>query len=180
MLAAMMTTEHRYMVRIPLRTRSGWSAPLFWETKVEPAFAMEISGILVKENSLRAAVCPAMVSVPSPLMPYCSTTDPADTMLLISPMEMLWLNSSQYKCCPTAQCLRAGSSSGTRRITYRMHSTTEMPCAMTVATAAPCTPMPSPAMNHRSSATFSPELMSRNTSGITLLPMARSSPAHRL
>ena len=28
------------------------------------------------------------------------TTDPADTMLLISPMEMLWLNSSQYKCCP--------------------------------------------------------------------------------
>ena len=56
---------------------------------MEPAFAMEISGILVKENSLRAAVCPAMVSVPSPLMPYCSTTDPADTMLLISPMEML-------------------------------------------------------------------------------------------
>ena len=85
----MMTTEHRYMVRIPLRTRSGWAAPRFWETKVEPAFAMEISGILVKENSLRAAVCPAMVSVPSPLMPYCSTTDPADTMLLISPMEML-------------------------------------------------------------------------------------------
>ena len=99
------------------------------------------NGISVNMNILRAAVCPAMTSVPSPLMPYCSTTDPADTMLLISPMEMLWLNSSQYKCCPTAQCLRAGSSSGTRRITYRMHSTTEMPCAMTVATAAPCTPI---------------------------------------
>ena len=28
--------------------------------------------------------------------------------------------------------------------------------------------------------TFSTELMSRNTSGITLLPMARSRPAHRL
>ena len=45
-----MTTEHRYMVRIPLRTRSGWAAPRFWETKVEPAFAMEISGILVKDE----------------------------------------------------------------------------------------------------------------------------------
>ena len=64
--------------------------------------------------------------------------------------------------------------------TYRTHSTTEMPCAMTVATAAPRTPMPTPAMNHRSSPTFSAELMSRNTSGITLLPMARSRPAHRL
>ena len=98
----------------------------------------------------------------------------------VMPLEILWLNSSQYKCCPTAQCLRAGSSSGTRRITYRMHSTTEMPCAMTVATAAPRTPMPTPAMNHRSSPTFSTELMSRNTSGITLLPMARSRPAQRL
>ena len=56
---------------------------------------MEMSGISVKANSLRAAVCPAMVRVPSPLMPYCSTTEPADTMLLIRPMEMLWLNSSQ-------------------------------------------------------------------------------------
>ena len=41
-------------------------------------------------------------------------------------------------------------------------------------------PMPIPAMNHRSSTTFSAELSSRNTSGITLLPMARSRPAHRL
>ena len=45
---------------------------------------------------------------------------------------------------------------------------------------APATPMPIPAMNHRSSTTFSAELSSRNTSGITLLPMARSRPAHRL
>ena len=61
-----------------------------------------------------------------------------------------------------------------------MHSTTDTPCAITVATAAPATPMPIPAMNHRSSTTFSAELSSRNTSGITLLPMARSRPAHRL
>ncbi len=40
--------------------------------------------------------------------------------------------------------------------------------------------MPTPAMNHRSSPTFSAELSSRNTSGIKLLPMARSRPAHRL
>ena len=93
--AIVTTTEYRYICRIPLRTRSGWFAPRFWETKVEPAFAMEMSGISVKANSLRAAVCPAMVRVPSPLMPYCSTTEPADTMLLIRPMEMLWLNSSQ-------------------------------------------------------------------------------------
>ena len=63
---------------------------------------------------------------------------------------------------------------------YRMQSTTETPCEMTVATAAPCTPMPIPAMNRRSSTTFRPEEMSRNTSGITLLPMARSRPAQRL
>ena len=93
--ATITATEYRYICRMPLRTRSGWFAPRFWETKVEPAFAMEMSGISVKANSLRAAVCPAMVSVPRPLMPYCSTTEPADTMLLISPMEMLWLNSSQ-------------------------------------------------------------------------------------
>ena len=93
--AIITTTEYRYISRMPLRTRSGWFAPRFWETKVEPAFAMEMSGISVKANSLRAAVWPAMVSVPRPLMPYCSTTEPADTMLLIRPMEMLWLNSSQ-------------------------------------------------------------------------------------
>ena len=93
--AIITTTEYRYISRMPLRTRSGWFAPRFWETKVEPAFAMEMSGMSVKANSLRAAVWPAMVRVPSPLMPYCSTTEPADTMLLIRPMEMLWLNSSQ-------------------------------------------------------------------------------------
>ena len=49
----------------------------------------------MKEKSFRAAVWPAMTSVPSPLMPYCSTTEPAETMLLIRPIEMLWLNSSQ-------------------------------------------------------------------------------------
>ena len=62
---------------------------------VEPAFAMAMSGISVKANIFRAAVCPAMTSVPSPLMPYCSTTEPAETMLLMRPMEMLWLNRSQ-------------------------------------------------------------------------------------
>ena len=46
-------------------------------------------------KSFRAAVWPAMTSVPRPLMPYCKTTEPAETMLLMRPMEMLWLNSSQ-------------------------------------------------------------------------------------
>ena len=58
-------------------------------------FAMAMRGISVKANIFRAAVCPAMTSVPSPLMPYCSTTEPAETMLLMRPMEMLWLNRSQ-------------------------------------------------------------------------------------
>ena len=52
-----------------------------------------------------------MTSVPRPLMPYCSTTEPAETMLLIRPIEMLWLNSSQYRCWPTLKCSRPGMSS---------------------------------------------------------------------
>ena len=56
---------------------------------------MAMTGISVTAKSFRAAECPAMTSVPRPLMPYCRMTEPAETMLLISPMEMLWLNSSQ-------------------------------------------------------------------------------------
>ena len=41
---------------MPLRTRSGWFAPQFWETNVEHADAMAMIGMLVKENSFRAAV----------------------------------------------------------------------------------------------------------------------------
>ena len=52
-------------------------------------------GISVNAKSFRAAVWPAMTRVPRPLMPYCKTTEPAETMLLMRPMEMLWLNSSQ-------------------------------------------------------------------------------------
>ena len=78
---------------------------------------MEMSGISVKANSLRAAVCPAMVRVPSPLMPYCSTTEPADTMLLIRPMEMLWLNRSQYSLRPTSRCFWPGMRMRTRAMT---------------------------------------------------------------
>ena len=40
--------------------------------------------------------------------------------------------------------------------------------------------MPTTAMNTRSSATFRPEEISRKTSGMKLLPMARSRPAQRL
>ncbi len=80
---------------MPLRTRSGGFAPQFWETNVEHADAMAMTGMLVKENSFRAAVWPAMTSVPRPLMPYCKTTEPAETMLLMRPMQMLWLNNSQ-------------------------------------------------------------------------------------
>ena len=98
---------------MPLRTRSGWPAPQFWETKVEPADAMLNSGISVNMNILRAAVWPAMTSVPRPLMPYCRTTEPAETMLLIRPMQMLWLNSSQYRCWPTLKCLFSGRRSFT-------------------------------------------------------------------
>ena len=61
-----------------------------------------------------------------------------------------------------------------------MQSTTETPWEMTVATAAPLTPMPTTAMNTRSSATFRPEEISRKISGMKLLPMARSRPAQRL
>ena len=45
------------------------------------------NGILKNINSLRAAVCPAMIKVPRLLMPYCSTTDPAATMLPMKPID---------------------------------------------------------------------------------------------
>ena len=51
---------------------------------------------------------------------------------------------------------------------------------MTVATPAPATPMPSTAMNQRSRMTLSTDERMRKTSGIKLLPMARSRPAQRL
>ena len=69
---------------------------------------MAMRGISVKANSLRAAVCPAMTFVPRPLMPYCSTTEPAETMLLIKPMERLWLNRSQYSFLWMWKCFFSG------------------------------------------------------------------------
>ena len=75
--------------------RRGLSAPRFWETKVEPAVAMAMTGMSVRVNSLRAEVCPAMTRVPRPLMPYCKMTDPAETMLLIRPIERPWVISSR-------------------------------------------------------------------------------------
>ena len=49
-------TLYRAISFMPLRTRSGWFAPQFWETNVEHADAMAMTGMLVKENSFRAAV----------------------------------------------------------------------------------------------------------------------------
>ena len=60
---------------------------------------------------------------------------------------------------------------------YTTPSTALMPCASTVAMAAPRTPSPSGPMNAASSPTFSTLLNSRNSSGVTLLPTARSSAA---
>jgi len=48
---------------------------------------------------------------------------------------------------------------------------------MTVASAAPATPRPSPQTNQRSSTMFTPADTARNTSGTTELPSARSSDA---
>ncbi len=55
-----------------------------------------------------------------------------------------------------------------------------MPCAMTVAIAAPRTPMPKVRINSRSSTMFTSDEKIRNTSGMKLLPIARSRPEHRL
>ena len=46
-------------------------------------------------------------------------------------------------------------------------------CEMTVASAAPATPRPSPSTNQRSSAMFSRADTARKASGTTLLPTAR-------
>ena len=74
-----------------------FSERAFLNDKLDLAQAEAIAdrGISVKAKSFRAAVWPAMTSVPRLLMPYCKTTEPAETMLLMRPMEMLWLNSSQ-------------------------------------------------------------------------------------
>ena len=65
----------------------------------------------------------------------------------------------------------------------RVYSAMPMPetyCEMTVASAAPATPRPSPATNHRSSAMFSPAETARKASGTTELPSERSSAAKKL
>ena len=68
-------------------------------------------------------------------------------------------------------------SSGNCTQVYTAMPTPETYCAITVASAAPHTPRPSPQTNHRSSAMFSPADSARNSSGTTELPSARSSDA---
>ena len=51
---------------------------------------------------------------------------------------------------------------------------------MTVATAAPPTPMCSCVMKNRSSPIFRHDDKTKKTSGMKLLPIARSRPAHKL
>ena len=72
---------------------------------------------------------------------------------------------------------QASRSSGNRHQVYAAMPTPETYCAMTVASAAPATPRPSPQTNQRSSAIFSTADTARNTSGTTELPSARSSDA---
>ena len=52
--------------------------------------------------------------------------------------------------------------------------------AMTVASAAPATPRPSPATNHRSRAMFSPAETAKKASGTTEFPRERSREAKKL
>ena len=63
---------------------------------------------------------------------------------------------------------------------YSTQSTAETACAMTVAYAAPATPICRDVIMKMSSTTLSTDEKMRNTSGITEFPIARRSPAQRL
>ena len=72
------------------------------------------------------------------------------------------------------------TSAGNRTQVYAAMPRPETYCAMTVASAAPATPRPSPATNHRSSTMLSPADTARNASGVAESPSERSSEAKKL
>ena len=78
-----------------------------------------------------------------------------------------------------ASCPRRNSA-GQRTRAYTAIPRPDTYCAMTVAAAAPSTPKPRPATNHRSSAMFSTAETARKTSGAAEFPMARSTEAKKL
>ena len=87
-----------------------------------------------------------------------SAENPAISFMRLA-LNLLWA-----ACC----------TRGNRTQVYTAMPTLETYCAMTVASAAPPTPRPSPQTNHRSSAMFSPADSARNSSGTIELPSARS------
>ena len=157
-----------------------WLAPLFWDTKVDKLIASDDTGIIQKLFSLRAAVCPAIIKYPKLLMAVCNITVPAETIISIIPMDNPCPNKSLYSSLSNLKCSFFGIRIGHFKKIYIIHNTPEIPCEITVATAAPLIPILNWVINKISKTIFNTDEIIRNTRGITLFPIALKNPAHRL
>ena len=134
------------------------------------------TGRYAKASILTAAANAAMTTVPKLLTSPCTARMPrfmTDCWMQVSAEK----DAISFMRAGRSLARQAARSSGNPNQVYSAMPTPETYCAMTVASAAPATPRPSPQTNQRSSTMFSPADTARNTSGTTELPSARSSDA---
>ena len=120
------------------------------------------------------------MSVPKIFIAPCIITVPIPTRDIISPIE----TPVAYISPASLKLKRKSLFDGIRNLCFLMmyitQSTTEIPCAIRVAYAAPSTPILKPRIKRRSSPILAIVDIIRKISGETVSPTARRTPAQML